>query len=157
CSCMRGEYAPVQIPSTSRYHSLDMRGGNLPPHQARDPCGRAAMALAVGEARPLVVVTGAGGLNGHHLPTFLTSGGCRGRGVDLKEPEFGPTDADEFALLDLRDAAACAKAVRGVAEIYHLAANMGGMGFIEYNKAQIAHDNVLIDAHMLEAARVAGV
>jgi len=154
---MRGEYAPVQIPSTLRYHSLDMPGGNLPPHEARDTYAGAAMRPAVGETRPLVLVTGAGGFIGHHLTTFLRAEGCRVRGVDLKEPEFGPTDADEFALLDLRDAAACAKAVRGVAEIYHLAANMGGMGFIEYNKAQIAHDNVLIDAHMLEAARVAGV
>src|SRR3712207_5251946 len=42
-------------------------------------------------------------------------------------------------------------------EVYHLAANMGGMGFIEFNKAEIAHDNVLIDANVLEASRIAGV
>lgn len=103
------------------------------------------------------LVTGAGGFIGHHLVSRLRAEGYRVRGVDLKEPEFAPTEAHTFELLDLRHADACAAAVREVDEVYHLAANMGGMGFIEHHKACIAHDNVLMDAHMLEAARQAGV
>jgi nucleoside-diphosphate-sugar epimerase len=104
-----------------------------------------------------VLVTGAGGFIGHHLVRYLRSEGHRVRGVDLKHPLFASTDADEFMLGDLRVAEQCNRAVQGIDEIYHLAGNMGGMGFIEHNKATIAHDNVLIDASMLEAARVAGV
>jgi GDP-D-mannose 3', 5'-epimerase len=104
----------------------------------------------------LVVVTGAGGFIGHHLVKRLTSEGYRVRGVDLKRPEFEPTTADEFELLDLRRWESCRRAARGATEIYNLAANMGGIGFIENNKAVIMHDNVLINVHMLEAAREAG-
>jgi nucleoside-diphosphate-sugar epimerase len=62
-------------------------------------------------------------------------------------------------LLDLRRWSDCQAALQdgGGAEVYNLAANMGGIGFIEHNKAVIMHDNVLIDIHMLEAAREAGV
>jgi nucleoside-diphosphate-sugar epimerase len=108
-------------------------------------------------ARPRVLVTGAGGFIGHHLVNYLVAAGYRVRGVDLVLPAFASTRAHEFLLLDLRRADYCAAAVHGMDEVYHLAANMGGMGFIEFNKAQIAHDNVLMDANMLEAARHAGV
>ena len=108
-------------------------------------------------SRPHVLVTGAGGFIGHHLVSYLVGAGYRVRGVDLELPAFEPTRAHEFLLLDLRRPDYCAAAVHGMDEVYHLAANMGGMGFIEFNKAQIAHDNVLIDANMLEAARGAGV
>ena len=108
-------------------------------------------------ARPRVLVTGAGGFIGHHLVSYLVDAGYRVRGADLVRPAFAPSRAHEFLLLDLRDAGSCATAVRDVDEVYHLAANMGGMGFIEFNKADIAHDNVLIDANMLDAARRAGV
>jgi GDP-D-mannose 3', 5'-epimerase len=105
----------------------------------------------------IAVVTGAGGFIGHHLVKRLKSEGYRVRGVDIKHPEFEPTAADEFELLDLRRWDACQRAVHGAAEVYNLAANMGGIGFIESNKAVIMHDNVLINIHMLEAAREAAV
>jgi nucleoside-diphosphate-sugar epimerase len=100
-----------------------------------------------------VLVTGAGGFIGHHLTSFLKAQGYWVRGVDIKEPEFEATHADEFLLLDLRRWEPALEATRGMSEVYNLAANMGGIGFIEHNKAVIMHDNVLINIHMLEAAR----
>jgi nucleoside-diphosphate-sugar epimerase len=61
--------------------------------------------------------------------------------------------ADDFRVLDLRRWESCLEATRGMDHVYHLAANMGGIGFIETNKAVIVHDNTLINTHMLEAAR----
>ena len=104
-----------------------------------------------------VLITGAGGFIGHHLAKYLVAQGHWVRGVDLKLPEFEQTPANEFELLDLRRADDCARATRGVDEVYGLAANMGGIGFIEANKALIVHDNVLINIQMLEASRLAGV
>jgi GDP-D-mannose 3',5'-epimerase len=104
-----------------------------------------------------VLVTGAGGFIGHHLTSALVARGYWVRGVDLEQPEFEPTRAHAFEQLDLRRWDACLQATRGVDEVYNLAANMGGIGFIEANKAVIMHDNVLINTHMLEAARVNGV
>jgi GDP-D-mannose 3',5'-epimerase len=104
-----------------------------------------------------VLVTGAGGFIGHHLVTFLKGQGYWVRGVDLKHPEYQPTDADEFELLDLRRWDNCLQATRHVDEIYALAADMGGMGFISAHHAQILHNNSLINAHTLEAARINGV
>src|SRR5262245_9076227 len=104
-----------------------------------------------------VLVTGAGGFIGHHLTSFLKDRGYWVRGVDLKYPEYAPTAADEFEILDLRRWESTLAATRGIAEVYNLAANMGGIGFIEHNKAVIMHDNVLINMHMVEAARQNGV
>jgi GDP-D-mannose 3', 5'-epimerase len=101
-----------------------------------------------------VLVTGAGGFIGHHLVSYLKARGFWVRGVDIKIPEFEQTKADEFELLDLRRWAACLQATRGVTQVYNLAANMGGIGFIEAHKAEITHDNALINIHMLEAARL---
>jgi nucleoside-diphosphate-sugar epimerase len=101
-----------------------------------------------------VLVTGAGGFIGHHLVTYLKQQGCWVRGVDLKYPEYAPTDADEFEILDLRRWDNCLQATRGVEEVYALAADMGGMGFISNRHAQILHNNALINLHTLEAARV---
>ena len=103
-----------------------------------------------------VLITGAGGFIGHHLTKHLVGLGYWVRGVDIKSPEFEPSPAHEFELLDLRRWENCVRATAGVEEVFNLAANMGGIGFIEANKAVIMHDNVLINVHMLEAARVAG-
>jgi GDP-D-mannose 3',5'-epimerase len=104
-----------------------------------------------------VLVTGAGGFIGHHLVTFLKGKGYWVRGVDLKLPEYCTTDADEFELLDLRRWDNCLQATRGVEEVFGLAADMGGMGFISTHHSQILHNNSLINTHTLEAARVNGI
>jgi nucleoside-diphosphate-sugar epimerase len=104
-----------------------------------------------------VLVTGAGGFIGHHLVKYLVERGYWVRGVDIKEPEYEPTAAHEFELLDLRRWDNCLQAVRGVEQVYGLAANMGGIGFIEANKAVIVRDSTLINLHTIEAARVQGV
>ena len=104
-----------------------------------------------------VLVTGAGGFIGHHLVNSLVDRGYWVRGVDIKYPEFDSTRAHEFSLLDLRRWGNCLNATEEVDEVYNLAANMGGIGFISSNKAAIMHDNVLINMHMLEAARLNGV
>ena len=104
-----------------------------------------------------VLVTGAGGFIGHHLTRYLTERGYWVRGVDIKEPEFEPTMAHEFRLLDLRRSESCLEATSDVDEVYGLAANMGGIGFIENNKAVIIRDNTLINLQSIEAARVNGV
>ncbi|MDP2959014.1 MAG: NAD-dependent epimerase/dehydratase family protein [Longimicrobiales bacterium] len=88
--------------------------------------------------------------------SYLVERGHWARGVDLKLPEFEPTRAHEFELLDLRHGDACLQAVQGIDEVYALAADMGGIGYIESHKATIVHNNVLINAHTLEAARLEG-
>lgn len=100
-----------------------------------------------------VLVTGAGGFIGHHLVNALVARGYWVRGVDIKVPDYEPTKAHDFELLDLRRWDNCLQATRGVHQVYNLAANMGGIGFIESHKAEIMHDNVLINTHMIEAAR----
>lgn len=103
------------------------------------------------------VVAGAGGFIGHHLVKFLKAEGYRVRGVDVKLPAYEPTWADEFEQLDLRVWANCLRATCDIDEVYQLAADMGGMGYISIHRADIARNNVLINAHMLEAARQNGV
>jgi GDP-D-mannose 3',5'-epimerase len=104
-----------------------------------------------------VLVTGAGGFIGSHLVTYLREKGYWVRGVDLKYPEFAETDADEFEILDLRRWDNCLQATRGVDEVYALAADMGGMGFISNHHAQILYNNSLINLHTLEAAKTNGI
>lgn len=104
-----------------------------------------------------VLVTGAGGFIGHHLVTFLKRQGYWVRGADLKYPEYRGTDADEFLRLDLRRWDNGLRATEGVEEVYALAADMGGMGFISAHHAEILHNNSLINLHTLDAARQNGV
>jgi nucleoside-diphosphate-sugar epimerase len=106
---------------------------------------------------PRVLVTGAGGFIGHHLTKYLVDRGCWVRGVDIKVPEFESTRAHEFLLLDLTVADNCFRATDSIDEVYGLAANMGGIGFIENNKAVIVRDNTLMNLNMIEAARASGV
>lgn len=103
--------------------------------------------------RARAVVTGAGGFIGHHLVKYLKANGYWIRGVDVKHPEYEASQADEFELLDLRDRAACLAATHGMSEVFQLAADMGGIGYITAYRADVARNNVLINAHMLEAAK----
>jgi nucleoside-diphosphate-sugar epimerase len=98
------------------------------------------------------LVAGAGGFIGHHMVKFLKAEGYWVRGIDIKAPEFEDTAADEFQLLDLRELENCLAATHEVDEVYQLAADMGGIGYITAFHADVARNNVLINAHMLEAA-----
>jgi nucleoside-diphosphate-sugar epimerase len=109
------------------------------------------------EKQTRVLVTGAGGFIGSHLVTYLKGRGYWVRGADLKHPEFSRTDADEFEILDLRRWEDCLNATAGVDEVYALAADMGGMGFISCHHAEILHNNSLINIHTLDASRENGV
>jgi len=100
-----------------------------------------------------ILVTGAGGFIAHHLVRRLSSEGHLVRGVDLKQPEYEPSAAAEFAILDLRKQEDCLRATEGMDEVYNLAADMGGIGYITASLADIARNNILINAHMLEASR----
>ncbi len=105
-----------------------------------------------------ILVTGAGGFIGHHLVNRLKAEGHWVRGADIKQPEYEATEADEFEILDLRQFEKCLLAVRGgIDEVYGLAADMGGIGFITANHADVARNNILINAHMLETSRLMGV
>jgi len=101
-----------------------------------------------------ILVTGAGGFIGHALVSFLKNEGHWVRGVDLKRPEYEETKADEFALLDLRRWENCLQATSEVEEVYALAADMGGMGFISCHHAEILHNNILINTHTIEASHI---
>ncbi len=105
-----------------------------------------------------VLVTGAGGFIGHALVNRLKAEGCFVRGVDIKYPEYESTKANEFEILDLRRWDSCLQATRGgIDQVYNLAADMGGIGYITAFHADIARHNILINAHMLEASRLNGV
>ena len=112
--------------------------------------------------RTRILVTGAGGFIGHHLINRLKAEGHWVRGVDLKHPEYEASAADEFEVRDLRNWDDCLSATRDtvdgkIDEVYNLAADMGGIGYITAFHAAIARNNILINAHMLEAARQNGV
>jgi len=105
-----------------------------------------------------ILVTGAGGFIGHHLVKKLKSIGHWVRGVDIKYPEYEVSAGDEFEILDLRTAENCLSATRGgIDEVYNLAADMGGIGYITAGHADISRNNILINANMLEASRQNGV
>ncbi len=105
-----------------------------------------------------ILVTGAGGFIGHHLVARLKRDGHWVRGVDIKLPEYEASAADDFKVLDLRKVENCMTATSGgIDEVYNLAADMGGIGYITANHADISRNNILINAHMLESSRQNGV
>ena len=102
------------------------------------------------------LVMGAGGFIGSHLVARLKGQGYWVRGADLKHPEFSRTVADDFLIGDLRHAATCRRIVdRPFDEVYQLAADMGGAGFVFTgdNDADIMHNSALINLQVLEACR----
>ncbi|MFB3855554.1 MAG: NAD-dependent epimerase/dehydratase family protein [Vicinamibacterales bacterium] len=106
-----------------------------------------------------VLVAGAGGFIGGHLVKRLKAEGFWVRGIDLKEHEFCPSMADEFLIGDLRDARVAEVAVAGVEDVYQLAADMGGAGYIFTGEhdAAVMHNSASINLNVLEASRLAGV
>lgn len=104
-----------------------------------------------------ILVTGAGGFIGHHLVKRLKSDGHTVFGIDIKWPEFEPTAADDFFFKDLRHFENCDIACGVIDEVYNLAADMGGIGYITANLADLSRNNALINLNMLEAARLNGV
>ncbi|MFE7312366.1 NAD-dependent epimerase/dehydratase family protein [Streptomyces sp. NPDC057555] len=107
----------------------------------------------------LVVVTGAGGFVGAHLVHALKSSQptVRVRGVDVRPPAYGPSEADEFVHADLREPDRCAAALAGADQVFALAANMGGIGWTHAAPAEILRDNLLISVNTVEACRRAAV
>ena len=107
-----------------------------------------------------VLVGGAGGFIGGHLVRHLKAENCWVRGVDLKENPYGSSDADDFMVADLRDPHVCEDMLRGgIDEIYQLAADMGGAGYIftGENDAHVMHNSALCNLNTVEAARKHGV
>ncbi len=111
--------------------------------------------------RKSAVVCGAGGFIASHLVKRLKTEGYWVRGVDIKRPEFSASAADDFKLLDLRKPENCVDAltVQGSIpdEVYQLAADMGGMGFIHGAECEIMRNNALINIHMIDTAAQLGV
>lgn len=104
-----------------------------------------------------VTVTGAGGFIGGYLSKYLRDRGYWVRGVDIKPPEYRSlSEFDEFLCRDLRDWHHALEAVGDVHEVYGLAADMGGIGFITQGKAAIVRNNTLINFNSIEAARLNG-
>src|SRR5215510_11191204 len=111
--------------------------------------------------RKTAVVCGAGGFIASHLVKRLKAEGYWVRGVDIKTPEFSMSTADDFEILDLRELDNCIQALRlhgeRPDEVYQLAADMGGMGFIHTAECEIMHNSALINIHMIDAATQLGV
>ncbi|MGI8685493.1 MAG: NAD-dependent epimerase/dehydratase family protein [Acidimicrobiales bacterium] len=107
------------------------------------------------------LVCGAGGFIGGHLVGLLKRQGYWVRGVDLARPKFAESEADEFIVLDLRMPQACEQALSASGpvfdEVYQLAADMGGMGFIASAECDILRNNALINIGMIKAAVDHGV
>lgn len=104
-----------------------------------------------------ILVTGAGGFIGHHLVNRLKAEGHWVRGADIKHPQFAETAADDFLIADLRRFESCLEATNSMDDVYQLAADMGGVGYITAYHAYLTRNNTLINSHMLEAARISQV
>lgn len=100
------------------------------------------------------LVCGAGGFIGGHLVRRLKSEGFWVRGVDLKFPQFAPTEADDFAICDLRDPHLVREVIdRPFDEVYQLAADMGGAGYVFTgdHDANIMHNSATVNLNVLDA------
>ena len=110
---------------------------------------------------PRALVCGAGGFIASHLVRRLKGEGFWVRGVDQKLPEFSSTAADDFMQADLRNPDACTGALAlpsgSFDEVYQLAADMGGMGFIHSAECEIMRNSALININMIHAATRAAV
>jgi GDP-D-mannose 3',5'-epimerase len=106
-----------------------------------------------------ILVTGAGGFIGTHLARRLVEEGFWVRGVDLKLPEFSSSACHEFVISDLRDSDMADRATSGIEEIYQLAADMGGAGYIFTgdHDAVVLHNSATINLNVLESGRKSGV
>ena len=106
-----------------------------------------------------VLVNGAGGFIGGHLVKRLKSEGFWVRGVDIKRHEFAESYADEFILGDLRDPSVVREVMQGIEQVYQLAADMGGAGYIFSGEhdAVVMHNSATINLNCLELGRLAGV
>ncbi|MDG2050364.1 MAG: NAD-dependent epimerase/dehydratase family protein [Myxococcota bacterium] len=116
--------------------------------------------MAQSTSSKAALVLGAGGFIGNHLVTRLKGEGFWVRGVDLKKPDFSTTEADEFVVGDLRDQALCRTVIdREFQEVYQLAADMGGAGFIfsGENDADIMHNSAQINLNVVERCKTHGV
>jgi len=111
--------------------------------------------------RKSAVVCGAGGFIASHLVKRLKAEGYWVRGVDIKTPEFTMSSADDFKILDLRNPDNCTQALtlhgERADEVYQLAADMGGMGFIHAAECEIMRNNALVNIHMIDAAARLGI
>ena len=105
-----------------------------------------------------VLVCGAGGFIGSHLVKRLKSEGFWVRGADLKRPEYSPTAADDFIVGDLRDPNVVAEVVDEMEDVYQLAADMGGAGYIFTGEhdAAVMHNSALINLNTLQIGVEAG-
>lgn len=106
-----------------------------------------------------ILVNGAGGFIASHLVKRLKSEGFWVRGADLKRPEYSDSTADEFVVGDLRDPEVVAKVVSGVEDVYQLAADMGGAGYLFTGEhdAAVMHNSALINLNTLQLGTEAGV
>lgn len=104
------------------------------------------------------LVTGAGGFIGVHLTRKLENQGHEVRGVDIRRPRWSPTPTPpDFRILDLRFQSAADQACEGIDWVFHLAADMGGMGYITTHEASIIANNTRLDLNMVTAAAKAKV
>ena len=117
--------------------------------------------MQAGQHLQTILLVGAGGFIGGHLLKKLKGEGYWVRAVDIKEHEFAPSAADEFLILDLRNEENCITSLTlpdgTFDEVYQLAADMGGMGFIHSAECEIMHNSALINIHMVHNAAQMGV